>query len=54
MQRPGFSFSFPLTTSLLLSAILSMVFWQARQLRGAADLQPWQPIRLQVVSIAWG
>jgi hypothetical protein len=31
IQRPGFSFSFPLTTSLLLSAILSLVFWLARR-----------------------
>ena len=27
IQRPGFSFFFPLTTSLLLSAVLSLVFW---------------------------
>ena len=29
IQRPGFSFFFPLTTSLLLSAVLSLVFWLA-------------------------
>jgi hypothetical protein len=31
IQRPGFSFFFPLTTSLLLSAVLSLVFWLARR-----------------------
>ena len=31
IQRPGFSFFFPLTTSLLLSALLSLVFWLARR-----------------------
>ena len=31
IQRPGFSFFFPLTTSLLLSAVLSWVFWLARR-----------------------
>jgi hypothetical protein len=31
IQRPGFSFFFPLTTSLLLSAVLSLVFWLVRR-----------------------
>lgn len=31
IQRPGFSFLFPLTTSLLLSAVLSLVFWLVRR-----------------------
>lgn len=31
IQRQGFSFFFPLTTSLLLSAVLSLVFWLVRR-----------------------
>jgi hypothetical protein len=31
IQRPGFSFFFPLTTSLLLSAVLSLVFRLVRR-----------------------
>ncbi|MFM7235365.1 MAG: DUF2905 domain-containing protein [Cyanobium sp.] len=31
IQRPGFSFFFPLSTSLLLSAVLSLVFWLVRR-----------------------
>ncbi|MFN5465940.1 MAG: DUF2905 domain-containing protein [Cyanobacteriota bacterium] len=31
IQRPGFSFFFPLTPSLVLSAVLSLVFWLVRR-----------------------
>lgn len=31
IQRPGFSLFFPLTTSLLLSAGLSLVIWLVRR-----------------------
>jgi membrane protein implicated in regulation of membrane protease activity len=27
IERPGFSFYFPLTTSLIISVVLSVVFW---------------------------
>lgn len=30
-QRPGFSFSFPLTTSILVSLVLSLVLWLVRR-----------------------
>jgi hypothetical protein len=31
IQRPGFSFSFPLTTSILVSLVLSLVLWLVRR-----------------------
>ena len=31
IERPGFSFYFPLTTGLLLSAVLSLLFWLFRR-----------------------
>jgi hypothetical protein len=27
IERPGFSFYFPLMTSLIISAVLSVIFW---------------------------
>lgn len=31
IQRPGFSFHFPVTTSLVLSLVLSLLFWLFRK-----------------------
>jgi hypothetical protein len=31
IEKPGFSFYFPLTTSLLFSLIISLIFWLIRK-----------------------
>jgi uncharacterized protein HemY len=31
IQRPGFSFYFPITTSIIVSLVLSLVFWLVRR-----------------------
>jgi hypothetical protein len=31
IDRPGFKFMFPVTTMLIVSAILSLIFWLARR-----------------------
>jgi len=32
IQKPGFSFYFPVTTCIVISVILSLVFWLLRKL----------------------
>ena len=31
IQRPGFSFYFPITTSIVISLVLSLIFWLFRK-----------------------
>jgi Protein of unknown function (DUF2905) len=31
IQRDGFSFNFPLTTSLIVSAVVTLIFWLLRR-----------------------
>ncbi len=31
IQRPGFSFYFPITTSIIVSIVLSLLFWLLRK-----------------------
>ncbi len=31
IQRPGFSFYFPITTSIVVSLVLSLIFWLFRK-----------------------
>ena len=31
IDRPGFKFMFPVTTMLIVSAILSLIFWRTRR-----------------------
>ena len=34
VERPGFRFYAPLTTSIIISVVLSLVFWLVARLRG--------------------